>query len=432
MLKIKIVVLLVLIFLGLLLGKLILGSRSQKTTYETETAQKGTLITSISGSGSITSGNNTSLSTKVSGVVQKVYVTNGDTVTKGQKIADIFLDDYAKERQTAAWVSYLEATENARDAIAAKSQADIAMWQARQEVLTAQEAYNNNNGIMDNPGMIIIKTLDQKRKAFSVAEAKYLNSGADIANAHAKVSAALRNYQENSATIVAPVAGVISDLALAPNLVIAASSTTSNTSGATIVSAQTIGKITNPTGQLIASVSLSEIDIITVKPNQKVSLTLDAYPDKTFTGKVLSVNTNGTVSSSVTNYPVTILLDPVSVEIYPNMSVDVNIITSVKSDVILIPTTAITTTNGESTVQVKKNNQITTVQVITGSSNDSQTEITSGITVGDEVVTSVIIPTSSDSTSNTTSPFNGIGRSGTGSNSRNSIRTIQMGGPGGF
>src|SRR3989339_731541 len=345
--KARLVILVVAIGFGLGACQLFGKTNQAKVSYETIVAEKSTFISSISGSGIITSGNYTNVTTKTAGVVSKVYVTNGDTVTQGQKIAEVELDDYAKERQSAAWVAYLEAKELSLAAVSGKSEADIAMWQAQQAVIDAQEALDDLNNGGNNPATdeeyteseraIIPKTLDQKREAFTVAEAKYLNADADISNASAKVTAALRDYQENSATIVAPADGEITDLALAEGLIVAASSTTSQTSGATIVSAQTVGKINNSNGQLIATVNLTEIDIINVKANQKVTLTLDAYEDKTFTGKVMAVNTNGSVSSGVTSYPATILLDPVSVEIYPNMAVSVEIITSIIPDVIVLP-----------------------------------------------------------------------------------------------
>lgn len=427
-------IIIVLIILGIaFLSRYILGkSKEERVTYNTSTAQKGTLISSISGSGTITSGNYTNVTTKVSGAVKNVFVTNGGIVQKGQKIAEVTQDDYAKERQTAAWVAYLEAKEAALEAINTKASSDITMWQARQDILDAQEAFDDMNENDTNPAtnevytegerMIITKTLDQKRKAFSVAESKYLNADADVSNANAKIAAAHRNYQENSATIVAPATGVITDLALAEGIIVSASSTTSTTSGATIVSAQTVGKINDPNGQLIATVNLTEIDIINVKANQIVTLTLDAYEDKTFTGNVLAVNTSGSANSGVTSYPVTILLDPVTVEIYPNMAVSVEIITNIKTDVLLIPSTAIQTLNDQSSVQIMKDGEVRTVQVETGSSNDSQTEIVSGLNEGDEVIISTIT-SGSTSQNNSTSPFSGMGRTG---------GTIRIPGNGGF
>jgi len=426
--KKKVIILVAFLALIFLVKQVAAGSQKPKITYETIKAEKGILINSISGSGTITSGNYTNISTKTSGVVSKVYVTNGDKVVKGQKIAEVTLDDYAKERQTAAWVAYLEAMEAVKDAQTAKWTADIQMWQDRESLLGAIENYNNNTGNTEGERQVIIKTVDQKRAAFASSELKYKNADSDLANAQAKVSKALRDYQENSATIVAPSVGMVSDLSLAPGLVVNASSTTSSTTGATIVSAQTVGKINDTSGQLIASVSLTEIDIVKVKANQKVTLTLDAYPDNSFTGKVLAVNTSGSISSGVTSYPVTILLDPVTVDVYPNMAVSVEIITEIKTDVLLVPSIAIQTANGQSVVEIIKDGKISTVQVEVGSSNDSQTEILSGLEEGDEVVTSTITSqSSSQSQSTTTSPFSGIGRSSQSNQGRTQIR---FGGPG--
>ena len=420
---------------GVLIWHFASNSHNSEVSYETSTAEKGTLITSISGSGSITSGNSTSINTKVSGVVKTVYVTNGDTVAKGQKIADVELDEYAAERETEAWVNYLDALEAVKTAEKSKIDAKIQVLKDQQSVLDADDAVvhtknDEDQDFTEYEKAVFDETLTQAHKAVEVSTLKYNNADAEIAAAYAKVASELRDYQENSSTIVAPSAGVISDVTFAPGTSIAASSTTSNTSGATIVSAQTIGKISDPTGQLIASVSLSEIDIVNVKANQKVALTLDAFSDMTFTGKVLSVNTSGSVSSGVTSYPVKILLDPVSVDIYPNMSVEAEIITEVKNDVILVPTTAITTLNNASTVQIKKEDgSIDTVEVEIGSSNDLQTEIISGINEGDEVVTSVITSTQSSQGNDTTSPFSGLGGTTGGSTSRNSGESFR---PGGF
>lgn len=429
--KVKLVTIITLAGMGWGIWNRLGQTGAAEVTYQTETAQKGTLITSIATSGTITSGNYTNITTKTSGTVSRVYVTNGEMVHKGDKIAEVTLDDYAKERQAAAWVAYLEAKENYLAAVSGKSEADIAMWQAQQEVINAQEALNDLNDGGDNPTTdeeytdseraIIPKTLTQKREAFTVAEAKYANTDADIANASAKVAATLRDYQENSATIVAPAAGTITDLALTEGLIVSASSTTSQTSGATIVSAQTVGKVNDDAGQLIATVNITEIDVVSVEANQKVILTLDAYEDQTFTGKVMAVNTSGSIASGVTSYPVTILIDPVSVAIYPNMAVSVEIITNIATDVILVPSTAVQTVGEQHAVGVMKDGVIDQVHVEIGAANDSQTIITSGISEGDEVISSTITATNDDG-DDTSSPFSG--QSGRG----------MMGGgpPGGF
>ncbi|MBU1017332.1 HlyD family efflux transporter periplasmic adaptor subunit [Patescibacteria group bacterium] len=415
--KKKFIFLVIIIVLAILIRHTIVNSQSKETTYETAIATKGSLITAISASGSITAGNSTNVTTKVSGVVKKVYVTNGDTVKKGQKIADVELDDYAKERETIAWVNYLDALEAVKTAEKSKVDAKIQLLTDQQAILDADDAvaHQKNDEELDYSEYekaVFDETLTQAKKAVEVSELKYKNADAEIWAAYAKSTSKLRDYQENSSTILAPSAGVISDVTLSSGSVISANSTTSNTSGATIVSAQTIGKISNPNGQLIASVNLPEMDIINIKANQKALLTLDAFPDKSFTGKVLAVNTSGSISSGVTSYPVTILLDPTSLDIYPNMSVNVEIITRIKNEVILVPTVSITTVGGASTIQVKKDNIFTTVQVEVGESNDYQTEIISGINEGDEVVTAVITAGDNNQTNNTPSPFSGFGGTG--------------------
>lgn len=416
-----------------------------KITYQTEQATKGTLVQSIDGSGTITSGNYTNVTTKVSGVVSAVYVTNGDTVVKGQKIADVTLDEYALERQSSAWADYSSALDNVKSAQQTKASEDLAMWKARQAILDAQDdiKYMNENPInpstnktwTDGEKTVLQKTLDEATLAFTTAESKYSHADADIAESYSKVTSALRTYQENSATIVAPDDGVISDLMLAQSIVVSASSTTSNTSGATIVSAQTVAKINHTDSQLIATISLTQEDITKVKANQKVTMTLDAFEDQTFTGKVLAVDTSGSVSSGVTSYSVTILMDKTDAEIYPNMAVSATIITSSESDVVMVPTAAVTTsTDGTSTVQIMKNNKPVTTTVEIGNANDSYTVIKSGVSEGDTVVTATIQASATKtSSSGTTSVFSGTStRSSSSKSSSSNMGGGMMGGPPGF
>jgi len=99
------------------------------------------------------------------------------------------------------------------------------------------------------------------------------------------------------------------------------------------------------------------------------------------------VDTSGSSSSGVTSYPVVIAFKTDLSNIYAGMAVSAKIITEVKNDIVLVNNGAINTSNGESVVKVMKNNKISEVVVETGSSNETQTEIISGISEGDVVVT---------------------------------------------
>lgn len=448
-LKKKIVFSVVLIIIIVLLKFFVFNSKTGEVTYEKATVTKGTLITSVSGSGTITSVNSTDISSKVSGVVKEVYVSNGDTVTKGQKIALIELDEYALERQSSAWASYLNAQEAVKTAEKDKAVADIAMWEAREAILKAEDDIEYKNTNSTNPDTdedytlsertVIDKSLEKAKLTYAEAETKYKNADTEIKTAKTKVTSALRDYQINSSTIVAPVAGVVNNLNLAAGMTITSSSNSNNSASENSVSAtaaQTFGKVSDPEGSLLATVSLSEVDVISVKANQKVTLTFDAYDDKTFTGKVLAVDTDGSSSSGVTSYSVTIILDSIDVEVYSNMAVTADIITDIQTDVLMLPTTAIRTLTNQSSVQILKDGVLANAIVEIGSANDSYTVIKSGLNEGDEVITSVITTNEDDDdgSSSEASPFSGLSNSNSSSNRSGTgtvIMTGSMGGGGG-
>jgi multidrug efflux pump subunit AcrA (membrane-fusion protein) len=432
----------IVVVIGLIGGGIFLKSQNSKSEviYQTTVVTEGTLISSISGSGTITSVNSTSISSKISGTVTAVYVSNGDTVTEGQEIATVELDDYALSRQTEAWNDYLDAQEAVKTAKKNKAEADLSMWQARQAIIDAEDAIEEKNTNSINPATneeytltertIIDKSLEKAQLAFDEAEAKYKNADAEISEAQTQVTSALRDYQQNSATIVAPTDGVVSNLNLAEGMVVSSTSnsnsTSSNENSINAISSQSFGKITDPNGSLLATISLSEIDVVNVKANQKANLILDAYEDKSFTGSVLAVDTSGSSNSGVTAYDVTIVLDPVSdVEIYSNMAVTADITTYVEPDVLLVDSTAIKTQSSKSYVQVMKDNEeIENVTIEVGESNDSQTVINSGLSSGEIVVISIIdMSKTDDSDETTSSPFSGV--------STGTTRGTGMGGGGG-
>ena len=93
------------------------------------------------------------------------------------------------------------------------------------------------------------------------------------------------------------------------------------------------------------------------------------------------------------------------------MAVNATIITSVKNDVLVVPNSAVQTSNGTSTVRVLKNGQATPVDVEIGSTSDTQTEIVSGLSEGDQVIIGTTIQGASTG-AGTTSPFGGTGFGG--------------------
>lgn len=397
----------ILLFVGALGFYFIPRILSQEETpqYQTATAEKGTLVSSVTASGSVASGGSASITTSASGIVSEVFVNNGDLVNQGDKIATLTLDQASQQKQAAALSSYLSAKNtltSANSSLYSIRSAKYTKWKTYMEL--ADSASYDTNEERNLPEFQVAQN------DWYATEAEEKNQQAVIAQAQAAMSGAWLAYSQTSSTITAPISGRVENLTLNPGIAIVGSSSTT-TNGSSTTSSQSFGSLVLDGGTPQTTVNVSEIDVTKVKTGQKATLTLDAFPDKTFTGKVSSINTNGSVSSGVTTYPVTITFETNVSNMYPNMAVSATIITDIKDNVVLVPTSAIQTTSGESSVRIMKNGQIMQVTVGLGDSNDTQTEIVSGLNEGDTVVTG---QTSATTFTQTTSPFGGTGFGGRG------------------
>lgn len=166
----------------------------------------------------------------------------------------------------------------------------------------------------------------------------------------------------------------------------------------------------------VANVTLNEVDVAQVKVGQKSTLTFDAVPDVGITGSVASVDSIGTVSQGVVTYAVSIIFDTNDDRIKSGMSVSGAIVTDVKTDVLLVPNGAVKSAGNGSVVQTlpdvakdvplaptgvtsKAGPQPKPIEV--GLSNDSMTEVTSGLSEGDLVVTRTITPSATTAAATT-------------------------------
>lgn len=243
---------------------------------------------------------------------------------------------------------------------------------------------SSQNSIQDNKDAITDADRSIEEKELSLAK---LKAGADALDIRAKNIAiqqkedALLDAQQSLADcyIQAPFNGIIASMDVKKG-----ESVSSN------------AVVTLVTKQKIAEVSLNEVDVAKVKASQKVTLTFDAVPDLTITGQVAEVDAIGTVSQGVVTYTVKIAFDTQDERIKPGMSVSAAIITDIKQNVLLVPNSAIKS-NGEQYVVVLESNVPRNQVVETGLSNDTLTEITSGLKEGEKVVTQTITATNSSS-----------------------------------
>ncbi len=391
--RVRTILVVVLLLIAGYFGYRHFSSKNTATTYQTATAVKDTLINDVTASGSITSANNVNVTIQASGVVKEVLVKNGETVTQGQTLATLTLDQASQQKQASAYASYLSAKNSLDNANSKINSLQSTLFTDNQKFINDAVA----RGLLTSDPTYI-----EENATWLQSEADYKNQQTAISAAQLSLSAASLNLSQLSSTITAPVAGIVKGLTITPGTII----TTSSSSNSSTSTSQVLGSINQP-GPLQAQVNLSEIDSVKVAEGQKATMTLDAFPNVTFTGKVSSINTNGVVSSGVTTYPAVITFDSGNDHIYPNMAVSAKIITSIKNDVILVPTAAIQAGQNGSTIRVMKNNVVSTVPVEIGDSNDTQTEITSGISEGDVVVIGSTSSTSGTSGA-TTSPFGAI------------------------
>jgi len=380
------------------------------TTYETETVEKGTIIVTVSGSGTVSTANSANVNTKASGVVKTIYVKDGDEVKAGDKIADIDLDLQGQQTAASSLASYQSAKNNVESARIAfyTTQSDmLANWKDHYELATSS-TYQNSDGSPngDTRGLADFHISNDNWLA---SEAKYKNQQNVLAQAQTSLNSAWLSYQETSGTIYAPISGNISGLSLQIGSVISGGSSSSSSTSVSSTKVASVKTDAPPT----VSISLTEIDVPKVKVGNKATITFDALTDKTFTGKLVSVDTSGSVSSGVTTYPATILLDEKSESILPNMAASATIITNIKNNVISITTSALEKQDdGTYSVKIMKNKSPESVPVEVGISSDTKTEVISGLSENDVVVTATNTLGTTTQNTNKTSVFGSFGGGG--------------------
>lgn len=358
-------------------------SKNNKDEVVTQTYEvaKGTIISSITASGSIVPSNIENVTTQASGTVKKVYVSDGDTVYVGQKLAEIDLDVQGQQNYASSYSNYISAANSLNSANNSYelSQASLAV------------VYDEIKGHDSD------ETFEMKEDRIR-AENTNENAYDSIKTAQARLSSASLSLKTSSPVITAPTSGVVKSVTIAEGMNIGASETASGSRANQRVATIETG------GLPIASFNVSEIDVLLIKPGQKATITLDSIEDKTFTGSVVSVDRVGSTSNNVTTYPVIIQLDTESEEILPNMAATANIIVETKSDVLVIPSSAISYSDDQAfvTTILDKNEQVKNIEV--GISNDTETEVVSGISEGDVIV----ISTQANITSQDSGPGGGL------------------------
>jgi RND family efflux transporter MFP subunit len=341
------------------------GNDAATVTYTQGTVEKMTLTSSVSGTGNIDLPNTATVNPSISGTVKDLSVKLGDSVKKGQALFTLYNPQLDVDVATA---------QNSYDtAVLAVDQANTALVSAKASLATT---YSSTAAVVT-----------AKTAAATVTSATLAVKAAEISVQSAQI--ALQTAKDNAAarTVTATMDGVITALSLEDGDALSGGSAASS---APVV-------ITDP-NVYEATITIAETDISSVAVGQKVTLTFDALPDLTLTGKVTRVDTVGTNSSGVVSYTAVITPDVMNPKVKSGMTVTASIITETAQDVLAVPTAAVKTSSNGSYVQILQNGVPTDVTVETGLSSDSYIEITSGLTEGESIVTATSTSTGGTTT----------------------------------
>jgi len=244
----------------------------------------------------------------------------------------------------------------------------------RQEFLSAQAAVKEAEAQL-RLARANRQEIEVRRRDITTAESDIVSN-----------EAALKQAKTNLAytTIVAPRDGVVLQKMVEQGTVIA-SSRSSVGSGPTLV-------VLGDTSRMFILCQVDETDIASVEVGQHCDITVDAYPNELFEGKVTRIDPQAKLDQNVTTIPVTVEIDSPDARLKPQMNASVEFIVAKHEGVLAVPNEALKESDGRYTVQVMVNGKPVNRDVEVGIAGPDTTEILSGLKEGEEVVTRVIEP----------------------------------------
>ncbi|WP_269083571.1 MULTISPECIES: HlyD family efflux transporter periplasmic adaptor subunit [unclassified Frankia] len=193
---------------------------------------------------------------------------------------------------------------------------------------------------------------------------------AAIDAAVAQVALAQQNLAET--TLTSPVTGTVAAVSISPGMTVGAFS---STNAITVLGAG--GK------QVVTTVPLSAVDL--VRPGDRADVTVDGVSTP-LTGTVSSIGVLNSTTGSTTTYPVKIALAATRTKLFDGTGATVSIVVREVRNMLTVPTSAVHRVGGLSTVSVLRKGKAVTVRVTTGAVGADRTEVTSGLTAGNQVI----------------------------------------------
>jgi macrolide-specific efflux system membrane fusion protein len=347
-------------------------------------------VSTLTESGNVSAANQATVSSTATGVVTEVHVANGDQVTSGQALYKVEAVA-TEEEQSSAYSSYLGKVSSVASAQQNKQAVAAQVEQARASMLDAQAQVEGLDTQATPPTQTerdaAAANLNSARQNLSATQTKYNQTDGAISAAVADRQVAWLAYQATqSSTITAPISGTVANLTVAPGSSVSASGgSQSETEGTS--AASSAGLVIGDFSQLYVAITANEVDLPRLKIGQVATVSFDAFADQTFAGSVAAIDAVGTNSSGVVTYGVRINLSTLPGGIATGMTAAAEIEIDRKDDVLTVPNRAITTTGSRSTVRVMQDSIVTTKTIEIGLSDGTNTEIISGLSEGETIIT---------------------------------------------
>ena len=342
--------------------------------YKTTVAAKGSLVTSVSGSGNVIVDQSVNIDPTITGTVASLNVNIGDKVKKGQQLFTI-VNDQLGVSVSQAQSSYASSLSSLRNAKSSKKSSQASYVDTKKNKTTSYADVLSSRDKVDAS-----------------------NSSIDSAQQGVTSSLANLQYQQQQAakrSVTSPTDGTVNAINIKNG---------DDLSKLSSGSSRTVPMIIGDLGTLKAQVQVNEVDIPNVAIGQKVMMTFSAIYGLSISGKVEKVDVLGTLAQGVVTYNVTIGFDTLDPRIKSNMSVSAKVITAVKQDVITVPNSALKTQGNTTYIEVLNTttNQPERRTIEQGAANSTDTEIVSGINLGDNVIIQTIDPNAKTTTTSTT------------------------------
>ena len=335
------------------------GKKEEKITFDTAAVAPANIMNSITATGTIEPVTSVTVGTQVSGIVSKLFVDYNSVVKKGQVIAELDKTNLMSQLNTA------------------KTQLATAQSQ-----LNYQTANYKRYKTLFEKGLVAADDFDNAKLSYTQAKEQVVSAKEEVQRAQTNLG---------YATITSPIDGIVLSKEVEEGQTVAASFSTPEL----FTIAQDLTNM-----QVVADVD--EADIGDVKEGERVSFTVDAYPDDTFEGEVKQVRQEATTTNNVVTYEVVISAPNADLKLKPGLTANVTIYTAERKGVLSVPSKALRFTpqketvgkmkivdaaNAKNKVWTIEGNSIVAHKVNIGMTDGTNTQIVGGIAEGTKVVT---------------------------------------------